>query len=288
MFKQLTDLAKSAIYYGVAFALVLTIALASRGGNGNLAGLLSMMTPVFAVLVMLLVVTRDGRTQGAWQALGLDQSGWRTWGAALFLPALLLLAAYGIIWRTSYATFAMPDGVGPLDLVSFTLSNFAVTLVFAMTEEIGWRGYLLPRLLPLGVQRATLLTGLLHGIFHLPLLLLTPFYHSTGDRLIVVPMFLLALTLAGAIYGYLRLTTNSVWPVAITHTSLNVTWNLLVTLTAVSSPVAVEYLAGESGLLPLLGYAVVAGWCLYRLAGQAGRAAATAAPIGQAAATPVR
>jgi len=32
-----------------------------------------------------------------------------------------------------------------------------------------------------------LLTGLLHGIFHLPLILLTPFYHSAGNKLIVVP-----------------------------------------------------------------------------------------------------
>ena len=60
-------------------------------------------------------------------------------------------------------------------------------------EEIGWRGYLLPHLMKLGQLRASITTGFLHGVWHLPLLLLTPFYHQDGNRWIVVALFLVAL-----------------------------------------------------------------------------------------------
>ncbi|REJ33335.1 MAG: CPBP family intramembrane metalloprotease domain-containing protein, partial [Bacillota bacterium] len=40
---------------------------------------------------------------------------------------------------------------------------------FALGEEIGWRGYLLPQLAGLGRRRALLLSGFLWSIWHLPL-----------------------------------------------------------------------------------------------------------------------
>ncbi len=53
-------------------------------------------------------------------------------------------------------------------------------MLFALGEEIGWRGYLLPKLSGLGPVRAALLAGLLHGLWHLPIILLTPFYRGRG------------------------------------------------------------------------------------------------------------
>jgi membrane protease YdiL (CAAX protease family) len=286
MFPHLTDRTKAAAFYAIAFALALVVALLPLEDDGSLPQMLSMLAPAVAVLIMLLLVTRDGRSRAAWRDLGLHRAGRALWAAALLGPALLLLAAYGVLWLTDYADPALPAAAQVPDVALNALANVAVVLGFATAEEIGWRGYLLPRLLSVGAGRASLLTGLLHGVYHLPLLLLTPFYHSAGNRLIVVPLFLLALTLAGPIYGWLRLASGSVWPAAIAHTSLNVSWNLVATLTVVASPVAAEYLAGESGLLPLLGYAVVAGWCLRRLAGTARRPVGSAAPAEPVASAP--
>jgi hypothetical protein len=53
-------------------------------------------------------------------------------------------------------------------------------------------------------------TGLLHGLFHMPIIFLTPYYHPDGNRWIIVPLFLAAFTIGGLLYGYLRVTTNSV------------------------------------------------------------------------------
>jgi membrane protease YdiL (CAAX protease family) len=109
-----------------------------------------------------------------------------------------------------------------------------------------------------------LITGLLHGIYHLPLMLLTTFYHGEGNRLIVLPLFLLTLTIAGVAYGYLRLTTNSVWPAALAHLAFNTYWVYLGAFTVAVSPLALEYLAGESGLLTILSLAAVVVWLLVR------------------------
>ena len=110
-----------------------------------------------------------------------------------------------------------------------------------------------------------LITGFLHGVWHLPGMLLTPFYHNLGNRFIVVALFMLSITIAGVFYGYLRLTSNSVWPVAIAHRAVNTFWDQFTALTVSVSPLAMEYLAGESGLFTLIGIILIAVWLVYRL-----------------------
>jgi membrane protease YdiL (CAAX protease family) len=290
MFKRLTDLSKGAVYYAIAFPLVLAIALFFRAdpSSGSLAQFLSMMTPTAAVLLMMLVVTRDGREDESWRDLGLRRSGWRVWVIALFGPALLLTLAYVVLWQTGYATFAVPEGTTLVIVLTAILGSFGGSFLFSFAEELGWRGYLQQRLMPLGARPAVLVTGFLHGLFHMPLLLLTPFYHSAGNKLIVVPLFIGSLTMAGVIYGYLRIVSGSVWPAAIAHSALNTAWQILTGFTAVSSPLAVEYLGGESGLLALIGYVIVAGFCLYLIGHRSRPAVETVAPVSRVAPTPAR
>ncbi len=90
------------------------------------------------------------------------------------------------------------------------------------TEEIGWRGYLLPRLTALGERRALLLSGLVHGLFHLPVVLLPSLYLPAGNRAIIIPMFLTTVAAAGVLMGWLRLRTDSVWPAVLAHPTHNV------------------------------------------------------------------
>lgn len=269
MFTHLTDLTKAFIFYGLAFTLTAMIApFHTRLGEGVL--LLAMFMPLISLLLMLLVVTRDGYSKAGWASLGLQRAGFRGWGIALFVPLLVLGLAYAVLWSTGLADLVVPATIGgtPINALFPLLVLLVIvkdTLTNSLAEEIGWRGYFFPRLLALGPGRAMLLSGLLHGVWHLPLIFFTPFYHSEGNRWIVVGLFLATFTIAGAIYGYLRLTTASVWPAALAHSAHNTFWDIFVTFTVTSSPLATEYLAGESGLLTIIGYAVVAGWLVYRL-----------------------
>jgi membrane protease YdiL (CAAX protease family) len=273
MFTHLTDRAKAFLFYGLAFGLTLSVSVLAPPLLGDTTVLVHMFTPLVAVALMLVVVTRDGYSRAGWLGLGVHRAGFRGWGLALLGPPLVLLFAYGIVWSAGVAAFAVPAGTSSLLVLLISqLLNIVIGIVIggilAFGEEIGYRGYLLPRLLFLGPTRALLLSGLLHGLWHLPVILFTPYYHGAGNLLITLPLFLATLTAAGVIYGYLRLTTGSVWPAVLLHSTWNAVWALLAYLTVASSPLATEYLAGESGILTLLATAVVAGWFLSRLQGR--------------------
>ncbi len=145
------------------------------------------------------------------------------------------------------------QGVKALDSLNLPIDLIIVTIL-VLGEEIGFRGYMLPRLLGLGPKRAVMLSGFSHATWHLPIALLTPFY-----EVLIIPIFLLVLTAAGVIIGLLRLETDSIWPGTILHGAFNAFWDVFAALTVLSSPLAV-YLVGESGLLTLLATASVAFW----------------------------
>jgi membrane protease YdiL (CAAX protease family) len=117
----------------------------------------------------------------------------------------------------------------------------------------------------LGPKRALLISGFLHGLWHLPVFLLTPFYPTEGNRFIVMILFLLTLTAAGAVYGYLRLASDSLWPATLFHGAFNAFWDVFASITIADSPIATQYLSGEAGLLTLIGTAVAATYFIYRL-----------------------
>jgi membrane protease YdiL (CAAX protease family) len=267
MLTQLGTTSKALLFYALAFGMALLLALFGKG-MGEIIRLVSMFTSLAAVLLMLLVVTRDGHTRSGWEMLGLHRLGVGAWGWAIGGPILSLGLAYGIVWATNIGHLDTASWSGPITLdtlLNFVI-GFAVGFVAALAEEIGWRGYLLVHLLPLGRMRALLISGFLHGLWHLPLMLLTPYYHADGNRVLVAALFLLTLTAAGLFYGYLRLISGSVWPAALAHGVVNTTWAALSGITlAGASPLLLEYLAGESGLLILIGVSLLSAWLLYRL-----------------------
>lgn len=282
MFTHLSDLTKAIWFYIIAFGLVLSASLLARQLNTD-PGLAIMFTPLIAVLLMFFVVTRDGYSKAGWLSLGLHRAGFRSWGLALLAPVCILAFAYGLVWSLGVGHFTWPSK-NPIMSMAPTQIVMAVLFVLLATmgEEIGWRGYLLPRLLALGQTRALLVSGLMHGLFHLPLMLLTPFYHGLGNPMIVIPLFLLALTAAGVWYGYLRLTSQSAWPAAVAHTSLNIFAEQFADVTLTASPLALEYLVGESGVLTLFGIVLCVSCLIYRLNRQQPEAAvapATASAI---------
>jgi membrane protease YdiL (CAAX protease family) len=246
--------------------LVLTLAL----GAGLLIRLVPMpqfvsflvwgATPVLAVLLMMFVVSRDGLTRDGLRSLGLHRLGLTVWWIAFGVTLLVSVLATAAVVAFGFASVAA--AANPLDTaLNFVVSVGIVTVTFAAAEEIAFRGYLLPRLLPLGRNRALAITGLVHAAWHLPLILLTPLYHADGNLLIILPLFVATIVAAGFVFGDLRIATGSIWPAAIAHAVHNVAWDNLTRFTIVSSPVLVEeYLAGDTGVFILLLTAAGAVW----------------------------
>ncbi|MCV2869156.1 CPBP family intramembrane metalloprotease [Defluviimonas sp. WL0002] len=253
-------LGQAAVFYILAFTLALGIALAAPR-FGEAVALLTMFTPLAAVLILRLVLVRDGWSPAAWADAGLHRLGLAMWPMAVAFPVALLLPGYIIVWLMPDSGPVLPQWSDlPRDLFRLCVTILVGACLGALGEEIGWRGYLFPRLMHLGPGRAMLLTGALHGIWHLPLMLLTPFYHSAGAPWIVVPLFLGVMTLAGTFYGHLRLASASIWPVALAHRTVNSLWDRLDTATVAEPEWMLEYVAGETGvtvLILLLAYNLV-------------------------------
>jgi membrane protease YdiL (CAAX protease family) len=209
-----------------------------------------MLTPLTAVAVMILLGSDGGqRRAAAVVSLGLGRLGLRAWPVALVVPPVILFGALLLLAAAGLTTIALPASQGAADVILNITVSIAIMTFIAAGEEVGWRGYMLPRMMDLGAVRAMLGVGFLHGLWHMPLLFITDLYHADGNLWIIVPMFLVTLTLAGVVYGVLRLWTDSIWPVALTHAAVNVAWGMAGEMSTEKTPLVLEYLGGESGLV---------------------------------------
>jgi membrane protease YdiL (CAAX protease family) len=255
--RTLTEVQKAATFYLITLGLAVLVALFGPTGADSIQTL-NMLTATAGVLLMLLVITPDGYHRAGWAQLGLHRAGFRYWPLALLGPAAVLAASYGA------ATLL---GVLSLQFESDAAINLAINIViisfFAFFEEIGWRGYMLPKLATRYPRLAPAMVGFLHGVWHLPLMLLTTAYNPVGNRLIVVPLFLAVLTVAGILYGYLRNESGSLWPVVIAHGTFNAVLGVLAGAAVTDNPTTAAYLTGETGVFTLLALVILT-WMLMR------------------------
>lgn len=183
------------------------------GALGQFVVVVAMWIPTAATILTVKFVTHEQR------ALANFRLGpWQPYLAAAILLPLCFALVYALTWALG---LTQPDwdleqframfvsagvDVPPIPqpglallgvfVASLVLAPF-VNSLFALGEEIGWRGYLLPRLLPLGKAPAYLLLGVIWGLWHMPLILIGFTY--PGQPLLGTLAFI-ALTTAFGIY----------------------------------------------------------------------------------------
>lgn len=103
-------------------------------------------------------------------------------------------------------------------LLSLTLAPF-LNMLFTMGEELGWRGFLLPRLMPLGQWKAALWSGVIWGVWHAPVIVQG--HNYPGYPVLGVFMMIIFCILLGTIITWLYINTKSPWVAALAHGSVN-------------------------------------------------------------------
>ncbi len=113
----------------------------------------------------------------------------------------------------------LPVHVFWLTLLQGLITGPTINAIAGFGEELGWRGFLQREFMPLGFWKASLLIGVIWGIWHAPLILQGHNYpqHPAAG----VFMMIVWCTLLGPIFSYVRLKARSVIAAAVLHGSLN-------------------------------------------------------------------
>jgi len=104
-------------------------------------------------------------------------------------------------------------------LVSGLVAGVTINGLFAFGEEYGWRGFLMDELRPLGAIRANLLTGVLWGLFHAPIILLG--FNFAPYRFLGIPAMILLCTSFSFLLWRARQFTDSLLIPAMLHGAFN-------------------------------------------------------------------
>jgi uncharacterized protein len=118
--------------------------------------------------------------------------------------------------------------------------------IFALGEELGWRGYLQTRLVQSRLPFPYLLCGLVWALWHLPWLM-------SSDRMEML-LFTVCVTLFGIWIGWLRMRSGSIWVAVMAHAAHN---GFLLTFFSSSFQIQSPYWVSEAGILPILAYGTI-------------------------------
>jgi CAAX protease family protein len=216
------------LFSSIFYALVLCVPDAPKQW-GNYV-LLFMWCPGLAALITKVV--RDRSLRGL---------GWRAGRARYFLIAYgtaiaVCLLSYVSVWyacgafsRSHFVEALSKAGLPPalrgraglplLVLMVLPLTN----LIGAAGEEIGWRGFLVPRMHALlGFTRTSLLVGLIWAAWHYPInVAVTPLYRPNVPLWYSNACFTVVVIGVSFMHTWLRMRSQSVWPSALFHAAGN-------------------------------------------------------------------
>jgi membrane protease YdiL (CAAX protease family) len=214
-----------------------------------------------AAAVAVVVVAGRARSLAAWSGFGLTKLGLAAWVPAIAIPGLVLTAGYVAAWAFGGVTLGL-DGTSIPAYAGTTILIVAAGSLEAIGEELGWRGFLLPRLADLGRVRAGLIGGLLWAAWHTPLIYVAGAYPGGADPLFMVP-FTITIVAMSFVANELRVASGSTWPAVLFHGAHNGIWFQLQVL-VVGSAGALGTIGGESGIVPMTLYVLVALWIVAR------------------------
>jgi membrane protease YdiL (CAAX protease family) len=232
----------------IYFAIVVVLSAAIEGfliANPARVGAIAllMFIPTVASVAARLIL-KEGFADVSFRLGG--RRGLGAIGIAFVFPVAVGLVAYGVAWTTGLAGFeAQPS----LDIIVPFATGMIAGLVLAGGEEIGWRGFMLTRLIDAGVPRPVFASGLVWALWHVPLVLGGVYAAGPSPTLSAV-LIVVSITSFGYVIARLRLETGSVWPAVALHAA----WNHIIQqlFDPATTGAGATLWVGESGVITAL------------------------------------
>ncbi|MEX0138574.1 CPBP family intramembrane metalloprotease [Bacillus nitratireducens] len=221
-----------------------------------------MFTPAFSS-ILTRIILKEGFKDVSF-SLG-NLKIWKGIGFALLIPMVICGITYSIAWLSGIARFQHPEG-GMLEpiynilglqylpepfsfiylVVLSGILGSLLNLIPVLGEEMGWRGYMLTRLVDAEFSRPILISGLIWATWHVPIVIAGLYVEGSSVLLSVLGIYFCIVPFS-YITAYLRLITGSVWPSVIIHA----TWNAIIQgpFASASTGYQTEIWIGESGLI---------------------------------------
>ena len=178
--------------------------------------------PIVSALVMKLLL-RDKVSLGFRPAFK-GNGRWYALSVLVYPVTIAVVLAMGLLLGAStISNFTIPAFMTAMIPLAVTF------FIFAFTEEVGWRGYLAPKVY--GVNDRLLghvLVGLIWASWHLPYLR-ELWAHTSEGLVTLLPRFILGTIVFAVVYGEIRIRTGSVWPAVLMHWMGNTFANTLLT-----------------------------------------------------------
>lgn len=179
-----------------------------------------MWIPAFAALVASLSFFRkeNDKKYKPRELLGVRKTNAKYLIQAVVVPLIYIGIPYAVYWIIYPYNLRIENYVS---LIILAVAGIFISLITALGEEIGWRGFMLPALLErVGTKKALLISSIVWAGWHIPILISglympgTPVYYK-------VPAFVLCIIPVSIIAGILTIKSNSVWPAAFLHAAHN-------------------------------------------------------------------
>ncbi len=185
------------------------------GGSPSSPGLGFILWGTAPLLVSVLIraVTHDWSDLGIKPAIGQNVRWYLI--SFLALPGVMVLALLvGVLSSvSSVSEFSLEQ------FLQTTLTALPMFFIFALFEEVGWRGYLAPKLASLGINIyvAAALVAVVWAAWHLPYIRELTWVYSSENLATFIPRFYLVCFALSIVFGEIRSITATFWPAVLMH-----------------------------------------------------------------------
>lgn len=222
--------------------------------GGLFVGML-MWCPGVSALATRLIFQRNVRGEGwAWAPSRYELAGY-------LLPIAYAVCAYAAVWIFDFGRVDL--GRFKTNPLMFLTAGLALNLAFALGEELGWRGFLVPKLAErFSFATTAFVSGIIWASWHMPLIIFAD-YNGGTPTLYSIACFAIMVVGISFPFAWLRLRSGSVWPVAILHASHNLFIQGFFDQVTVDTGIT-KYLLSEFGAVLALA-AAITGWLFWRI-----------------------